>query len=248
MSCYVDLCRAKELAPLADLDDATLAHVLEAACGAVENYCQRTFTVATYDELYQGTRSRSLFLNQAPVTLISGVRYGRQIALQISNSTQYIQAATVECGSTGLTLKFVNNAVTTPNVLTWTANETIGDLANAVNAIGNGWVAYLSPQFESWASSDLSVYRTTQSARNIQAIFSPHYFWLSDYEFNPQTGELVTGSGWNGGYQAYRVQYTAGYSEIPEPLVQATVELAAATWQAGKSDPNLVSESLGQYS
>jgi|SRR5579883_3285022 len=249
MQPFVEIARAKELRPLSALDDVTLTHVLEAACSAVQNYTNRTFVTATYDEMYQGTNSRSLFLNQFPVQSVQAVRYGRQNAIQITNSTQYVQSAAVEATDTALVLTFTNSNTTTPTTLAYATYPTIGQLGAAVNALGNGWSAVVSNAFTSWSSADLAAYKGTKFARTVQAIYAVHYWSLSDYFLNnPNNGELVVNSGWFGSVQAFRIQYTAGFDTIPDEITQATCELAAATYQAGKSDPNLVSESLGNYS
>ena len=246
---FVDVPRAKELKTLAAVDDVSLNHLLAAACDAVQNYCRRQFATTTYDEFFQGTNTRSLFLNEYPVQLVTSVRYGRQVAIQITNSTQYIQSATVTALPDQLVLAFTNNNVTTTTDLAWATYPTIGQLGAAVNALGGGWQATVSPAFNTWASADLSAYTGTKSARTVMATYAVHYYEMSDYMINdPNSGELFINNGWHGPTQAFRVLYTAGYDVIPEELVQATVELAAATYTASKADPNLQAESLGSYS
>lgn len=246
---YLDPLRLRQFQSLANLNDVTLTHLAEGACGAVENFCGRTFALTSHDELYQGTNSRSLFLNNYPVTSIKSVRSGRQIAVQIQNNTANIQAAQVQTTATALILKIINGGTETPVTLTYADHPTLGSLTTAINGIGNGWYASLNGQFATWASADLAAYPTTQNARQNVASLSPHYWYLSNYELNPKTGELTMPGCWCGsGLWPYRITYEAGFDPVPEELLQATAELAASTHKAGKADPNLVSESLGGYS
>ncbi len=247
----IDLCRARELQPFDDddLDDVTLTNLLDAACSAVVSFLNYDPTLTTYDELYQGVNSRSLFLRARPVVSVSAVRYGQQVALQVYNGTQNVQAATLAITETSLILTLTNDGSSTVVTLNYAAYPTLGQMNTAINALGNGWTSTIASNFSSWASADLAAYAgQTLGCRQFTAFLAPHYYYLNDYKINARTGELVMGVGWFGGYQSFRIQYTAGYSQLPDDLVQATVEVAAQTYQNAATDPNLQSESLGQYS
>lgn len=244
----IDLCQARTVPALADLGDVPLARLIDATTASVERYCRRSFLAADYDVLLPGVPTRSLFLPQYPVVSVSAVRSGPMPAIQIVHDHGDTQAATVECTALAVILTVIRDAAATTSTITYSAYPTLEAVSDRINTIASGWRATLTPRFARWASSDLAVYRGSQSARQITASLSPHFDYLTDYKLNPDTGELVRNSGWYGGSQAYRVQFRAGYSELPDDLSHAVLELAGATYRAGKTDPTLSSESLGGYS
>ena len=243
----LDPCLLRTHPALADADDVTLASLGNGVMRYLERFTKRRLISASYDILLPGTATKSLYLPEYPVTKVE-VRSDRLPALQIVNDSQTAQSALVEVVETGLSLSLTDNGSTATTLLSWGDRPTIGSLAAGINALGSGWRAILSPRFSTWASIDLKPYRGVRSARQLTVSLAPHWMWLSDYRLNENTGEIIRESGWWGGPWAYRVAYMAGYPQLPEDLALAAVELAGATQTALRTDPNLLSESLGQYS
>ena len=243
----LDPCLLATHPALKNADAITLASLGAGVMRFLERFTRRKLLSATYDILLPGTSTKSLYLPEYPVTKVE-VRSDRLPALQIINDTATAQSALVEVVDTGLSLSLTDNGTTVSTLLSWVERPTIGSLAAAVNALGSGWRAILSPRFATWASADLKPYKGVRSARQLTVSLSPHWMWLSDFRTNEATGELIRETGWWGGPWSYRVAYTAGYPTLPDDLALAAVELAGATHSALRTDPNLLSESLGQYS
>src|SRR5436309_3561900 len=67
-------------------DKPRIKHLINAASELVEEYTQRKFNLATYDQIYHGTGNRFLFLKNRPIVKVRSVRYGQQIALWFLNT------------------------------------------------------------------------------------------------------------------------------------------------------------------
>ena len=67
-----------------------------------------------------------------------------------------------------------------------------------------------------------------------------------DYFFTPD-GRSATTISFPQGYQSLVIDYRGGYETIPEDIDLLAQELVAAAYQMGIRDPNLVSETLGDY-
>src|SRR5260370_18289037 len=126
-------------------EDALLTVLITAISDAVEKFCRRDFTSKSYDELYSGSGDHRLLLREYPIQSVQSVRYRLVTVLKITNTNQALnQQARVSVTSTGLTLTRVASGVSpTHTSVTWAANPTLQSLANAVNALGNGWAGQI---------------------------------------------------------------------------------------------------------
>jgi hypothetical protein len=117
--------------------------------------------VTNFDELYDGTGDRRLLLRQYPLLRVDSVRYRPVTVLKITNTTAANVMARVQVTNVGLTLIRVNAGVkTTDTSVTFAGNATLTAIANAVNALGNGWSAQVvgdSTNYGSWPSADLYI-------------------------------------------------------------------------------------------
>src|SRR5882724_9943198 len=66
--------------------DTNLQTLVTAASKAVQRYCRRDFVACVYDELYNGTGNRRLFLRHYPIQSIQAVRYRPVTVLKITNT------------------------------------------------------------------------------------------------------------------------------------------------------------------
>jgi hypothetical protein len=141
----ITLARAKQdiQAIIDNTQDALLTTLITAVSDAIEKYCRRDFVSRVYDELYSGNGEPRLMLRQYPIISVQSVRYRPVTVLRIQNIDQATnQQARVSVTSTGLSLVRVASGVsTTDNSATFAGNVTLAAMANAVNALGNGWNA-----------------------------------------------------------------------------------------------------------
>jgi hypothetical protein len=157
----------------------------------------------------------------------------------------------------------------TDNSVTFASNVTLAAVVTAVNALGNGWSAsYVgdSNDYGSWPSADLYIpgsfgdalegAGTLQSqgaltARGTNAELKMHTYELSGYQWDPRgwllraipysDPELLHPEDliWPIGINNFRIQYTAGYTTVPEAIQEACGEWCAICWFMIQHDPGL---------
>lgn len=223
--------------------------MVTAASATVENYCRRTFTQQTFDELYtvQGTTA-SLFVRNPPLVQLNQLRSGKLPALYIlyRDPTNQTQQATVNVTTTAVVLTLIYNNVTTVNTFTFASYPRFEDLGNAINALETNWQATLSPQFNLWQTSDLIV-SGAWNARNV-TISLLVYWWGIPYELrNQELGEIYLPGGAISGYQQYRINYLGGFAIIPPEIQNATGCLVNLMYQQSMTNPLMSSETLDKY-
>lgn len=265
---YITLAQVKERMPSSynGNDDIALTDILNSCCTFLDRYCGRAsggFGVQTYDELYQGSGDRLLFLRNYPIQSIAKIATTPLPALWIRNNDGDMGArATVQINgtwtgqdealtSTGITLTYVTGGNTSTNTLTWASYSTVTALVNAINAIGSNWQAGVSGGFGNWSSSDLRATQGAFGCRVTTAYLWIHWFDLPWYRVNEMTGEISSPWGFQRGNDtifSWRVVYSAGYPTFPYDLTQALAELVVATYYAREVNANMSAENLGGYS
>ncbi len=266
----IDIERAKRaIAAITDnSQDALLGVLIAAYSDAIRKYCRRDFSLAAYDELYNGNGDRRLLLRQYPVASVEAVRYRPVTVLKvINNSTSTIQQARVQVTSIGIKLTSVASGVTTTvpdTTLSYAGNPTLAALASSINTQGNGWSAQVigdSNDYGSWPSADLwmapsygdaSQSQGALTARGTNAELKLHTFELQGYQWDsrgwllraiPYTDpELLHPEDlvWPVGVNNFRVQYTAGYAVIPEAVQEACARWVALGYYMTQRDPSLL--------
>ncbi len=267
MKDLIDLERAKRnLQSITDnSQDALLGALITSVSEAVRKYCKRDFHLRSYDELYNGNGDRRLLLREYPVVSVDSVRYRPVTVLKVQNTdTATNQQARVSVTSTGLLLVRVASGVRVNDTsVTWTANPTLQAVANAVNALGNGWQAQVigdANDYGSWPSVDLYVppsfgdgtaSQGALTARGTWAEVKLHTYELQGFQWDargwllraiPYTDpELLHPEDliWPIGINNFRVQYTAGYTTIPEAVQEAVAEWVGMIYYSTLRDPGL---------
>lgn len=263
---YITLARCKEAMQSSynGAQDTQLTDCLSACCDFLDKYTNRSsggFAVQTYDELYNGSGDHILFVNNAPIVSISKVATTQLPAVLIHNTDSDMGTrATVQVNtdaastnysytSTGITLTYVKNAVTTTNTFTWVAYPTVNDLVTAINGAGNNWTATVQGGFGTWATSDIRGTMGAFGARITSTYLWIHWQELPWYRVQELTGEIYSPMGFARGWGNWRIVYQAGYATFPNDLAQALAELTAATFYARNVNANTQNESLaGGYS
>jgi hypothetical protein len=160
----------------------------------------------------------------------------------------------------------------TDTSVTFAGNPTLSALVAAVNALGNGWSAQVqgdATNYGGWPSADLYVsnsygdplegggIRESQgatSAVGVQAELKMHTFELAGYQWDargwllraiPYTDpELLHPEDlvWPIGINNFRIQYTAGYSTIPEAVQEACALWVSQLYYLSLRDIQLVNQ------
>jgi hypothetical protein len=270
----ISLARAKQA--IQSITDSTydtlLTTLITAVSDAIEKYCRRPFYSAARDELYNGNGDRRLLLREYPIQAVASVRYRPVTVLKVQNTDVVTnQRAAVAVTSTGLTLVRVASGVrTTDTSVTFAGNATLTAVTAAVNALGAGWSAQVvgdANDYGKWPSADLYVPSSygdgvqsqgALTARGQNAEIKLHTYELAGYQWDPRgwllraipytDPELLHPEDliWPVGIDNFRVQYTAGYSTIPEAVQEAAAEWVAALFFSASRDPLLASQAVSR--
>ena len=266
MSTLIGLERAKLSIPAAGTGDERLLEALIAATSrAIETYCARVFGPTAFDE-YPATSEvdrRVLLLSRFPVQSVESVRHSPTSVLEISQTdTATNQQARVTVTSTGLDLVRVASGVRVAVSLTYAANPTLGAMATTIAALGLGWAARAVGGYSLWPSADLWVApRSGDATRSAGALscggtYAPLYLHVgeaSDYDWDyrgwiaPHNLGGSIPSFWLLGDPSsptqrgsfYRVQYTAGFAEIPADVQEACALWVQELYYVAQRDPTL---------
>lgn len=250
-------------------DDRTIDALIGAVSSAIQKHCRRTFALQRYDEVLDGTPQDVLILKEYPLQAVESVRHSPYTVLTVQNtSTTTNQQARVAVTSTGLELTRVASGVMTRDTtVTFAANLTIAALAAAVVALGASWTATATTDYTLFPSQDLWIPRGGPSSgdanqsmgaldcRGRDAPLSLHMVELADYAWSA-SGWLYQPKGttldwfdavprkyWTGPQGHWRVQYHAGYQEIPEDVQEAAAQWVAILHYQTTRDPRLIQES-----
>lgn len=221
----------------------TLDALIAAVSQAIENHCRRTFAVTAYDERHDGMDDDVLLLRHYPVTALERVAADPAAVLRIENTSPSVQRASVRVSSSGVTLTHVVSGVATETTIPFASAVTLGDLADDIVVLGNGWSATVLEDPER-ASADLAGCPGTWAARAAPAELRVHVRDVTDYELEPRIGVLTRPLGWPGGASAYRVVYSAGYATIPDDVQEACAQIVAQLFWQTRRDPGLAQETI----
>lgn len=148
-------------AQLAKLPDFT-----SAASQAVRKYCNRRFTLATYDELYTvEPPATRVTLRQFPVVSVDRCATNPSAIVSVWNTDPYATRAVAALATTGdaasglvvtgLLLSRWTSGQRIDTPITFTANMTAAALAAAAIAAGGSWQALAANGYELWPVADL---------------------------------------------------------------------------------------------
>lgn len=264
MADLISLSRATQNSTLAGLatgsNAALLASLVSSASDVVRQICKREFTQETVTEYYDGGfyNESPLLLNRFPVVAITRVASDPEQALLVQNTNSTLnQRATVATTSTGLALTRMASGVGSSNTLGFSAYVTISALATAINALGNGWLATPQAGYSLWPSVDL---KPLQGALNAMGGGATLELYTEDIQwvgFDSASGgygwRLDSGTGalygvFPRGNQNIRIDYTAGFAEVPAAVQEATVSICQSLYRNAQANSALKSASLGDAS
>lgn len=263
--------RASQNATLSALGTSNpdyLAALITAASSAIVRYCHREFALQTFTEVYSGggLPYQEIQLSNFPVVEITRIATCPKSAILITNTDSTNQRATVATTATTLRLIRVALAVTTTSDLSFVTYPTLNTLAAAINGLGHGWSATVQSTFGLYPTADLLPLQgatsvlSTANGKNLEmytedlTAWGSAGFWLSPYGYvsdgpgwrlDAGIGSLV--GSWPQGKLNIRIDYRAGFSEIPEDVQEACVQLIQGMYQTGLINNSVASAKLGPF-
>lgn len=227
-----------------------LASLITTASNAIEKACKRTFASTSYREYLSGERYPfdSLKLKQFPVISVERVATTPKTVLRITNTTPSTnQRATVASSSTGLTLVRVASGSSSSSTLAFGTYVTVTALADAINALGNGWSAAADSGYTLFPSADIRPLQGAASAVSGSGVeLEMCVEDLTSWRLDDAAG-IIWGT-FPRGRLNIQVDYTAGFATIPQQIQQACVALTQHLYELDSIDAGVISRSIGPYS
>ncbi len=251
------LAHVQEFSGIAEgTDETLLTALINRATGAIEGYCDRTFTETTYRDYYDGCDIEDIITDNYPIISIQMLAIGRDDAYTLTNSSSDAYNAYVSVNETQLVLVVQGGTNVSTTELTLDDYATLTALNTYIaGTVGKGWsgtvttVYALYDPIELLPVSGISCLTNTSVARADYAYLKVPGDIRSSFVFAADAG-LITLSGgkFSRGVQNITLRYTAGYATTPADLEQICIELVLTYYYGRKRDKGVVSEKIGDYS
>jgi hypothetical protein len=253
---------------LANLPAGQLNDIIKAASNKIRRYCRRNFNSNFYSKVFDGGLYPFdvFYLTEIPIQEITRLAARPTIVLQIQNTnTTTYSRATVRTTAIGLVLFTVASGVEAWNSsIVWGSYPTVQTVANAVNALGNGWLATPTVGYANNASAD---FQPSEGA--YETLYGPGAGLIQYLEYAPFGGpglfydgisQFTVSNGWRldapkgivwgrfpPGEQNIRCDWQGGFNEVPDAVQEACLLTCVAIWGTGRINPALKSEGALDY-
>ena len=247
-------------------DNTILEGYIDHATAKIERWIGRQILVRNYFEWYGGNDVRSVRVKQYPINNVVGVYTGLAAALTISSTVSSDIRLTVSINTDplgtvangvlapGAVLTRTDSAgTTTTNTLTFATNPDTTSLVAAINAI-TGYSASVSTamrcaQLHPRAGGDIKMATVMLTGVNVSSEFVyDSYLGIVTIRQDAFPTMASHSARFPSGLQSTLIEYSAGYTAVPDDIHQACMVIAGTMYLSRKSDTSLQSESLGDYS
>jgi len=245
--------------------DTILEQYIDHATAKIERWIGRQIKVRNYFEWYGGNDVRSVKVKQYPINNVVGVYTGLAAALTIASTVSSDIRLTVSINTDplgtvangvlapGVTLTRTTTAgTTTANTLTFATYPDTTSLVAAINAI-TGYSASVSTamrcaQLHPRAGGDIKMATVVLTGVNVSSEFV-YDSYLGIVTIRQDAFPMASHNArYPSALQSTLIEYSAGYTTVPDDIHQACLVIAGTMYLSRKSDTSLQSESLGDYS
>ena len=228
--------------------------MIEGVTDEIENWLDRGIVSRTYSEVYHFDPAngalREFSLHEPDVTAITRLALGSIAAMRVQY-TGSDERAWIEVTDTGLTASSrTGSTTTTVASTTFSGNVSVSNLVTTI-AAASGWSA-------STVTEGPSAFLVREGVRNAKDREITLAIWEDydgDYIPDYEAGIIaLSGRGWpysiTNPTSARRilVDYTAGFSSVPDDVDRAVLKAVATEWESAGRDETLQTESLEDYS
>ncbi len=257
---------------------ADVPAIISAASQVISRRYPKARAATTYQEEYPVGLSRTIRLRGTRVLSVDRIDVDLNCVMLVQNTNAVLTRATVAVATTGeadalagtgLSLVTTSAGVTAaPVSVAFAANPTVQGLANAVSALGNGWVATVSPTQTpagispgAMPSSEIRANQGGKSATGAGVQLRAYTRILNDWDIDQRTGKLTIYEWRAKGYSfpdaiwgtdprsdLFRVTYTAGWLTVPDEVQRATVIMAQDLLDRTSRPGGIQSQRTGDYS
>ena len=232
--------------PSAEHDDLLRA-LINVATDMIERECgDRRFAATTHTAWLDGSGDSVLVLPHYPVSAVARVCTGPTEALYARCDASDASGAGIAFDGDNVVLTVEGGAAAGTTNLGVATYTTLSAMATAIAAASGSWTASVLAGLENVPSSHLRPDGRWNCHEVLAALNAPGDP-LSDFQVDYDAGLLIVHGTFPRGARNIHVEYTAGYSTIPEALQQACADLAARMYHRSARDTSVASESLGDY-
>ena len=246
--------------------DTILEQYIDHASAKIERWIGRQIKLRNYSEWYGGNDVRSVRVKQYPINNVVGVYTGLAAAMTIASTVSSDVRLTVSINTDPLGT--VANGVLAPCAVltrTTTAGTTTTDtllfstyptttlLVAAINAI-TGYSASVSTamrcaQLHPRAGGDIKMATVMLTGVDVSSEFVyDSYLGIVTIRQDAFPTMASHSARYPSALQSTLIEYSAGYTTVPDDIHQACLVIAGTMYLSRKSDTSLQSESLGDYS
>ena len=245
--------------------DTILEQYIDHATAKIERWIGRQIKVRNYFEWYGGNDVRSVRVKQYPINNVVGVYTGLAAALTIASTVSSDIRLTVSINTDplgtvangvlapGVTLTRTTTAGTTStNTLTFATYPDTTSLVAAINAI-TGYSATVTTamrcaQLHPRAGGDIKMATVVLTGVDVSSEFV-YDSYLGIVTIRQDAFPMASHNArYPSALQSTLIEYSAGYTTVPDDIHQACLVIAGTMYLSRKSDTSLQSESLGDYS
>jgi len=247
-------------------DDLILDGYIDHATAKIERWIGRQILVRNYSEWYGGNDVRSVRVKQYPINNVVGVYTGLAAAMTIASTVSSDIRLTVSINTDPLgtvtsgalvpcavLTRTTSGGTTTTDTLTFATYPTTTSLVAAMNAI-TGYSASVSTamrcaQLHPRAGGDIKMATVVLTGVNVSSEFV-YDSYLGNVTIRQDAFPTMAqhNARYPSALQSTLIEYSAGYTAVPDDIHQACLVLAGTMYLSRKSDTSLQSESLGDYS
>ena len=247
-------------------DDLILDGYIDHATAKIERWIGRQILVRNYSEWYGGNDVRSVRVKQYPINNVVGVYTGLAAALTIASTVSSDVRLTVSINTEPLgtiasgalapcavLTRTTSGGTTTTDTLTFATYPTTTSLVAAINAI-TGYSATVTTamrcaQLHPRAGGDIKMATVVLTGVNVSSEFV-YDSYLGNVTIRQDAFPTMAqhNARYPSALQSTLIEYSAGYTAVPDDIHQACLVLAGTMYLSRKSDTSLQSESLGDYS
>ena len=227
-------------------DDDLIDDLLNRATSAIESYCDRKFQHDIYRERYDGDGTTELLLKQYPIDEVKLLAVGFTDAIRITNTSSDAYNARIRVTDDSIVLTILGGTNDGSDTLTLT-DYTLTTLVAAIIALTKGWSATLQlSSYGVWNAEEILNCSGLECLDNYAYVQCPNEP-ASDFEIYANKGMVYLATGFASGHNNVIVRYAAGYSTMPDDLVQITIDLTNVYYKSRATDSTMKSERLGDH-
>lgn len=245
--------------------DTILEQYIDHATAKIERWIGRQIKVRNYFEWYGGNDVRSVRVKQYPINNVVGVYTGLAAAITIASTVSSDIRLTVSINTDPLgtvangvlapcavLTRTISAGTTTTSTLLFSTYPDTTSLVAAINAI-TGFSATVTTamrcaQLHPRAGGDIKMATVVLTGVDVSSEFVyDSYLGIVTIRQDafPMTHHNAR---YPSALQSTLIEYSAGYTTVPDDIHQACLVIAGTMYLSRKSDTSLQSESLGDYS